>query len=117
MAETAVELSPFARKACWFFLIASVLVALSLSSVIAIANGAPRATDFYYHLRFAQEYAQGQIAMLDPALMANNNGPYPPLFHLFLAIPTALGFGVGFGAFLEVFLYPMALLSPIFFVF
>ncbi len=99
------------------FILLVLLSGLLISAGIAFRNGSPNGTDFYYHLKYAEKYANGQMALFDPQLMENNKGPYPPLFHLLLAIPVFLGFGIQFGALLQAILYPLVLLSTAFLVF
>src|SRR3989344_2923960 len=83
------------------FILLVLLSGLLISSGIAFKNGSPNGTDFYYHLKYAEKYANGQMA----------------LFHLLLAIPVFFGFGIQFGALLQAILYPLVLLSTAFLVF
>jgi len=105
------------EKAYLVILAFAVLLSLAMVASVVWISKAPHGTDFYYHLKFAEKYARGELALFDPQLMENNKGPYPPLFHLLLTPATALGFGVAFGAFLELLLYPLAVLATLYLVF
>ncbi|MEM4255083.1 MAG: hypothetical protein QXR53_02005 [Candidatus Norongarragalinales archaeon] len=106
-----------AEKTLWTFVFLSIAAGLAMTSAIVFKLGKPHGTDFYYHLQYAEKYAKGEMALFDPALMENNKGPYPPLFHLLLALPAFFGLGVQFGAFLAVFLFPVALAATVFAVY
>ena len=85
------------EKIYWVFIALTLILSFSIVLGIVLKHGAPHGTDFYYHLRFAEKYAQGEIAMFNPQLMESNQGPYPPLFHLLLTPATAFGFGIQVG--------------------
>src|SRR3989344_1400329 len=119
MAETLTAAGEpvWLEKAYWLFIALSLLLAVGLVLGITLKNGAPHGNDFYYHLQYAEKYARGQMAMFDPALTESNRGPYPPLFHLLLAIPALLGVVVQFGAFLNILFYPLAIAATAFLVY
>ncbi len=72
--------------------------------------------DFRFHLNAAEIYARGENALLDKEILDSFGGPYPPLFHLFLAIFVKLGIEMQAATFLQVIFYPLVLLSAAFLV-
>jgi len=105
------------ERVYWIFVLLSIALALLMSAGYVVKNDSVGGTDFYYHLRFAEQYAQGKLALFDPGLMQNNGGPYPPLFHLLLAFFIKINALDFFAKLLQALLFPIALASTVFLAF
>lgn len=99
-----------------FFIILTIFLAFFLTLNVSLTAGKPIGSDFWYHLKFAESYARGELALFNEKLMDPNKGPYPPLFHLILVPFVLFGIVVEFAAFLQIFFYPLALFTPVYLV-
>jgi hypothetical protein len=98
------------------FIIITLLLAFFLTFSISFIVGKPIGTDFWFHLKIAESYARGENALFNEEFMAPNRGPYPPLFHLMLALFVTSGFILQIATFLQVMFYPLALFTSVFLV-
>jgi hypothetical protein len=103
-------------RVCWAVIGLSLLASLAVTVSFAVKYGQPTGVDWAYHVTHAAGYARGELALLDPDLMRPNNGPYPPLFHLLLAVFEVLGVRYSGGILLQVALHPVMLLSAVYLV-
>jgi hypothetical protein len=73
-------------------------------------------TDYGLHLEYAKEYAKGNFAAFEDKFTSHVNYgiPYPPLFHLFIAIFVLLNIVPAATIFLQLFSYHIALLAIVF---
>jgi hypothetical protein len=67
-------------------------------------------------LKAAEIYARGENALFNQEFLKAFGGPYPPLFHLFLAIFVKLGIIMQAAVLLQIIFYPLILLSTAFLV-
>lgn len=112
MRETD-RLAAFIRKNPWEFgILVVVLTFFTLMTAgFTTWNGFP-AGDITLHISYAEIYAGKGCALLAPFAFPNVNYgiPYPPLFHLFLAVFIVLGVLQQALVFLQIFLFPIVLL-------
>lgn len=98
-----------------FFIILVLFLAFYLTISIALKYGVI-GDDFRFHLIAAKIYAKGENALFSKEILGSFGGPYPPLFHLFLAVFARLGIIMQTATFLQVIFYPLILLSAAFLV-
>ena len=92
-------------------LVIPVALASLYTCALALTQGLSIGVDIDFHLEIASSWAHGEIGMLCPVALEMNGTPYPPLFHLILAIGVLLGFGVQWALTLQVVLLPLAVAS------
>jgi hypothetical protein len=92
------------------------LLASSLSVFFSITAKLPYG-DWAYHIRYAELYAQGKLAMFDKELMSSNKTTYPPFFHLFLVPSVLFHIEIPFAKLFEWLAYPTALISTVYFIY
>lgn len=85
-----------------------VLITFILTVMIAVTTRLPMAEDISFHLEIAKDYYQGRSMS---EVMEETKIPYPPLFHYILLIGIWLKIPLLFPLMIQVFLYPLALLS------
>lgn len=98
-----------------FFIILTLACAFYLTFNIAFKYKVI-GDDFRFHLNAAEIYAGGENALFNKEILNSFGGPYPPLFHLFLAIFVRLGIVMQAATFLQIIFYPLVLLSAAFLV-
>ncbi|MFH0831494.1 MAG: hypothetical protein V1886_01345 [archaeon] len=97
-----------------------IVLAVSLSSYLSISIALKYGVigdDFRFHIQAAEIYASGDNAMSSPELLNKFGGPYPPLFHLFLALFIKTGILNLATSIMQALFYPLILLSAGFLVF
>jgi hypothetical protein len=70
-----------------------------------------------FHLRLGERYARGENALFDEEVLTANKIPYPPLFHLFLALLIKVHLITIGGIFMQIVIYPLVLFIPAFLVY
>ena len=91
------------------FISAVAALAFTATVTMTIQNNRPVGWDYRYHVNIAEAYVQGDFHAI-----ATNYGLYPPLFHLMLAGFIVLGILLPASMLLQVFFFPLAVLSVAF---
>jgi hypothetical protein len=88
-----------------------VFAAFAFTLSLSLWYNAPIGDDIKFHLKVAESWARGELGMFSAEALSMNRLPYPPLFHLLLMPSVWLGIEIPFAAFLQILLFPAAVLS------
>ena len=106
----------FIKKAFLIYVVLVLLESFYLTALIAYKYKKPIGNDFWLHLEIAKSYARGELALFKPEFMKPNKGPYPPFFHLFLALFVKFKVPILAGTVMQVIFYPLVLFATLFLV-
>lgn len=87
----------------------------TLTTVVSLTYTLPVGWDIHFHRLVAQSWARGENGMFSEVVMRVNRFPYPPLFHWLLVPSVLLNVELGFLRVLQVFTYPLVLITTTWF--